>query len=228
VNTPSTPDTNILVPQVAGACRQVGGTLTPNWHSAPHSSSIAMHSGELWGAVFPEIVRAQGRQEAKGGRSSLLVCRRESSIQHWAVSCRREGCDDAMLGSLCSTFDYTTRRAGVHAMVQAFAPVLRLTGMQRSREQDGAHPRAAGRHTSRVEFQVSSLDLLDAHRAGGLRRCYLAEPAHEHSHERGRHAHVPFSSKHLAVVGGGVTIFRWRRSPWVTLSELATCEPSQY
>ena len=135
-------------PQVAGACRQVGGTLTPNWHSAPHSSSIAMHSGELWGAVFPEIVRAQGRQEAKGGRSSLLVCRRESSIQHWAVSCRREGCDDAMLGSLCSTFDYTTRRAGVHAMVQAFAPVLRLTGMQRSREQDGAHPRAAGRHTS--------------------------------------------------------------------------------
>ena len=72
-----------------------------------------------------------------------------------------------MLGSLCSTFDYTTRRAGVHAMVQAFAPVLRLTGMQRS-EQDGAHPRAAGRHTSRVEFQVSSLDLLDAHRAGSL------------------------------------------------------------
>jgi hypothetical protein len=145
VNTPSTPDTNILVPQVAGACRQVGGTLTPNWHSAPHSSSIAMHSGELWGAVFPEIVRAQGRQEAKGGRSRSS--RMPHRVEHWAVSCRREGCDDAMLGSLCSTFNYTTHRAGVHAMVQAFAPVLRLTGMQRS-EQDGAHPRAAGRHTS--------------------------------------------------------------------------------
>ena len=35
----------------------------------------------------------------------------------------------------------------IRAMVQAFAPALRLTGMQRS-EQDGAHPRAAGRHTS--------------------------------------------------------------------------------
>ena len=206
MNTPSTPDTNILVPQVAGACRQVGGTLTPNWHSAPHSSSIAMHSGELWGAVFPEIVRAQGRQEAKGGRSSLLVCRRESSIQHWAVSCRREGCDDAMLGSLCSTFDYTTRRAGVHAMVQAFAPVLRLTGMQRSREQDGAHPRAAGRHTSRVEFQ-SSLDLLDAHRAGGLGDATSPNLPMSTRTSVGGTPMSPSHLKHLAVDGRGCNHF---------------------